>query len=196
MSDLVIDVHDELTPETKKQLESVFSSMVPAVVERLREKRDVERKRLIDFFLESYSPTSFDVRRAQMNANAFRAIYAGTEWLTAAELGTQLGQLTGKHPANPSAQASRWKTHGEIFAIEHDGKDRYPRYGFGVNWRPVPAMKEVIKLLSGSDPLRLAAWFESTSSFLGGKRPREVIQQGNGDEVIAAARDYCKQLER
>jgi hypothetical protein len=37
--------------------------------------------------------------------------------------------------------------------------------------------------------LRLAAWFESTNSMLGGRRPREVI----GDDpklVIEAARDH------
>jgi hypothetical protein len=38
-------------------------------------------------------------------------------------------------------------------------------------------------------PLRLAAWFESTNSTLGGRRPCEVI----GDDpklVIEAARDH------
>lgn len=51
----------------------------------------------------------------------------------------------------------------------------YPRYAFGLDWRSLPAMKDVISTFAAADPMRLTAWFESTSSFLGGRRLREVI---------------------
>ncbi len=36
--------------------------------------------------------------------------------------------------------------------------------------------------------MHLAAWFESTSSFLGGRRPREVIPE-DGAKVLETVRD-------
>ncbi len=64
----------------------------------------------------------------------------------------------------------------------------YPRYAFELDWRPLPAMKDVISTFAATDPMRLAAWFESTSSFLGGRRPREVIAE-DGSKVLEAVRD-------
>ena len=54
----------------------------------------------------------------------------------------------------------------------------------------------VLKLFPGIDPWRLAAWFESSSSYLGGNKRREIIQQGGDQEVIAAAQDYRVQMFR
>lgn len=195
MSDLVIEFTYELAPGTKKQVEKALAGLVPAVVDSVQEHREINRARLIEYFLEGTAPNSIDLKRAKQNANALRAVYAGTQWLTAADIGTQFGELTGKRPANLSAQASRWKTLGEVFAIEHDGKDRYPRYAFGMDWRPLPVLKEVIATFAPNDPMRLAAWFESTSSFLDGRRPREVIAV-NGAKVLEAVQDFRLQQER
>ncbi|MDO8770900.1 MAG: hypothetical protein Q7K57_19765 [Burkholderiaceae bacterium] len=195
MSDLVIEFADELAPGTKKQVEAALAGLVPAVVENLREHRKINRARLIEYFLNGAAPSSIDFKRARQNANALKAVYAGTQWLTAAEIGAQLGELTGKKPANPSAQASRWKTLGDVFAIEHDGKDRYPRYAFGIDWRPLPVLKDIIATFAPTDPMRLAAWFESTSAFLGGRRPREVIAE-DGVKVLEAVQDLRLQQAR
>lgn len=195
MSDLVIEFADELAPGIKKQVEQALAGLVPAVVESMREHRELNRARLIEYFLQGAAPNSIDLKRARQNANALKAVYAGTQWLTAADIGTQLGNLSGKPPANLSAQASRWKTLREVFAIEHDGKDRYPRYAFGIDWRPLPVLKEVIATFAPTDPMRLAAWFESTSSFLGGRRPRELIAE-DGAKVLDAVRDLRLQQER
>lgn len=60
----------------------------------------------------------------------------------------------------------------------------------------MPAIRTVLQLFPRIDPWRLAAWFESSLSYLGGKKPREVIQQGGDQEVIAAAQDYHVQMLR
>ncbi len=44
-------------------------------------------------------------------------------------------------------------------------------------------------VLAGYDPELLAAWFDSTSRFLGGKRPRELLTTEPA-KVIAAARNF------
>jgi len=91
-----------------------------------------------------------------------------------------------RNSVNPSAAASRWKNSDAIFAIEFDGRDRYPQYALGLDFRPLPEMAEIIRIMRPIEPLKLAAWFESISSFLGGKRPREVIAQ-DAKRVVQAA---------
>ena len=55
-------------------------------------------------------------------------------------------------------------------------------------------MAQIINIMKPSEPLKLAAWFESTSSFLGGQRPREVIAY-DASRVVEAAFDSKVQLE-
>ena len=80
-----------------------------------------------------------------------------------------------------------------MFVIRRDGRDLYPRYALSDDFKPLPVIKQVLTLLKGWDGLRVASWFESTSSFLGGKRPREVVAL-NAQSVIDAARDTMMHL--
>lgn len=64
----------------------------------------------------------------------------------------------------------------------------YPRYAFGLDWRSLPAMKDVISTFAATDPMCLAAWFENTSSFLGERRLREVIPEDCA-RVLEAVQD-------
>ncbi len=101
----------------------------------------------------------------------------------------------GKHgTTNPAAAAHRWKANNQLFAVRRDGRDMYPRYALGDDFTPLPVVKQVLKAFTGHDPLRVAGWFESTSSFLGGKRPRELVAT-NPERVIHAARDAAAALE-
>ena len=85
-----------------------------------------------------------------------------------------------------------WTSRGELFRVEIDGLQRYPAYIFNTDCQPLPAVRDVISLLKGTEPMRLAAWFESSSAFLGGRKPREVIAE-SGEAVVAAARDLREQ---
>lgn len=135
---------------------------------------------------------NFQQLREQQNCRARSAIRAGTKWLTAAEL---QGVLTGNDAAWISSLPKRleiWTSRGQIFRVEIDGLQCYPAYIFSTDWQPLLAVRDVISLFEGADSMRLAAWFESSSSFLEGRKPREMIAE-SGAAVVAAARDLRQQ---
>lgn len=195
-TDLVISVAEELSAGDLEQVRATLSNLAPVLVDGLKAHRAEQVQNLVRILVGAATPKAMDLRRARMNVEAIKAIYRGTDWLTAAEVGVFLGQFAGSTPVNPAATVNRWRRSGEIFAVRYEGKNRYPRYAFGADWRPVPAIRMVLKLFPRTDPWRLAAWFESSSSYLGGKKPREIIQQGGDQEVIAAAQDCHVQMLR
>ena len=178
---------------TEKDLEDVkqlMSDVVAVALAARPQRREVVRDQLVNLLVGDVALTSVDMKRARLEAQAVRAIRQGTEWLTAAEI----GDLAGLGPANPIATVGRWKQQGRIFALRHGGKDYYPRYALGTDFHPLPAIKEILAVLAGYDPDLLAAWFDSTSRFLGGKRPREIV----GTEparVLSAARNMIEVQE-
>lgn len=196
MTALVIPVAEDLSARELEQVRAALSNLAPVLVDRLKAHKAEQLKNLVRILVGAAVPKAMDHRRARMNVKAINTIYRGTDWLTAAEVGVSLGQFAGSTPVNPAAAANRWRRRGETFAIRYEGKNCYPRYAFRADWRPVPAIRVVLQLFPRIDPWRLAAWFESPSSYLGGKKPREIIQQGGELEVIAAAQDYHVQMRR
>ncbi|WP_218511957.1 hypothetical protein [Variovorax sp. dw_308] len=125
-----------------------------------------------------------EVLRTKLELRAIKAVMTGTEWRTAAEL----GRLFNPNVVNARSGVNRWRANGRIFGIDHQGRELYPAYVFDATWRPLPAIRKVLDVLTGLPPILIAGWFESTSSALGGKRPRELIAS-DPDAVLAAAED-------
>jgi hypothetical protein len=123
--------------------------------------------------------------RADLERKAIEAVLSGTEWLTAQEV----GQRQNPDATNQHAVASRWKREGKVFFIEHKGVTLYPKYIFDEFGNPVPEVAEVLKIFEGYRPFRIASWFESTSSMLHGRRPREV-RATDPQAVVDAARNH------
>lgn len=101
--------------------------------------------------------------------------------LTSAEIGTQAGLKT----KNPYATAARWKKTGDIFSVQHRGKEYFPAFQFREG-RPHPTVKKVLAVL----PPRLSAWqrafwFVSTNGWLGDKAPADMLDDSQA--VVAAA---------
>ena len=168
-------------PELRAWLKRALPALAEAVIELGRAGRSVDEQELVPLFVPEHTLTVEDVRQAARAAALRRAIYAGTEWATARQI-AELANL------NSGRQASRWKRQKRIFAIRHRGRDYFPKYGFEPpDFYPVEAMAEVIKALSGYSGDELAAWFESPSDFLRGKRPRELVGI-KPMRVLAAAR--------
>jgi len=141
-----------------------------------------QEQKLVELLLADIPMREVDTRRALMKAAALQRVYENTEWLTA----DKIGVLGGHGEANPSAAAHRWKTKKQIFAINRKGKDYFAAYQFDENYRPLPAVARVIEELEGFSPTRLTTWFDSSSSFLGGKRPRELLAT-KAELVVASA---------
>ncbi|HEY4469364.1 MAG TPA: integrase [Klebsiella sp.] len=118
-------------------------------------------------------------RREELNAH----ILADSEWLSAKELSDK-AQFKN---TNPSAGPNRWKSAGRIFALQLNGKDRYPGYALDEGYRPVPVVKQVISLFGEKKtPWGLAIWFGSANSWLGGKKPKDVLTTMPGRVLQAA----------
>jgi hypothetical protein len=121
-----------------------------------------------------------NAQRVKLQAAGRERVLNGAEWLSAAEIAARgnLGQDT----------IAGWQQQGRVFSIRDGARELYPRYLLDDVFEPIPAVAEIVRVLSGYTAQGIAAWFESTSSFLGGQRPRELLAP-EPQRVIAAARD-------
>lgn len=197
--------------EVRHQLDHVKDGQVVAVVfdgSNLREAKVIEQVllqivRLTQKSLASHSENTLSVivetllpkdppspsllKEAEMLLRAKVAVLEGADWLTAA----QVASIAGFSDKNPSAQLHKWKRDGAIFAIRRSGIDYFPGYALDPNqeYRPYRTLKKVIAQFEGvKEGWGLAFWFQSANSFLGGKRPMDLLSK-KPDEVIAAAAD-------
>jgi hypothetical protein len=187
---IVIHLSPERLEGVREQVEATLQNLAPVVADLAREHQAQTRRELVESFLGGAAPRPADMVRARLQARALRKIYEGTEWYTAA----QLAELAGLGAGNPAATVNRWKQSRKVFAIERDGKDHFPTYAFGPDYRPLPALAPVLQVLAPWSGDRIAAWFESTSAFLQGQRPRELLH-AEPQRVLEAAQ-RAVQLEQ
>jgi hypothetical protein len=132
------------------------------------------------------------LKEASMLVQARKAVLESGDWLTAA----QVAELAGLSTRNPSAQPNKWKKLGQIFAIHHNGVDYYPGYGLDPDnsFRPYKDLATIITIFDGhKKDWGMAYWFLSANSFLGGKRPQDLLSK-RPDRVIQAAEDEVQAI--
>lgn len=142
---------------------------------------------LVDALVPRKPPMPTQLKEAVMLVKARTAVLKEAHWLTA----VQIAELAGFSASNPSSQPNKWKRQGQIFAIRHHGIDYFPGYGLDpqTGYRPLKALARVIQAFGETkDGWGLAYWFASANSFLGGKRPQDVLGT-QPERVIAAAED-------
>lgn len=111
-------------------------------------------------------------------------LLAETEWLTA----EQINALQPEPPANRSLPASDWKRRGRVFAVNHGGRELYPRYQFDAAYQPLPVVKPVLAAFGPvADPWTLAAWFHFPNGWLA--RPRAADAAPGQPPEPAAPKD-------
>lgn len=138
------------------------------------------------------TPTSTLPKEAAMLARSRKAVLEAADWLTAAKL----AELTGLSTSNPSTRPNKWTHQRQIFAIHHKGVDYFPGYGLDpqAEWQPRKALESVLEIFGDDkDGWGLAFWFLSANSFLGGRRPQDVLAKAP-ELVIAAARDEMEDI--
>jgi hypothetical protein len=133
--------------------------------------------------LEQTSKQARAERNAQRREQLNDRILADSVWLTAREL----SEKANFQSSNPSAGPNRWKSAGSIFALQLQGKDNYPEYALDEGFRPIPVVKQVISLFGEKKtPWGLAIWFGSENSWLGGKKPKDVLASQPKQVLLAA----------
>lgn len=97
-----------------------------------------------------------------------------SEWLPAQEVSCRAG--SGTEVKNPSGLPNRWKRARKIFAISSEGKDLYPDYALDEGGQPLPLIKKIIALFGETKtPWSLAFWFGTPNSWLGNKKPKDLL---------------------
>jgi hypothetical protein len=168
-------------------LAQTLASVASFIETALGEQNEQTLKALVNAVLPKTPPTPAMLKEAAMLARSRKAVLEGTDWLTAAKL----AELAGLSPTNPSTQPNKWKRERRIFAIHHNGVDYFPGYGLDpeAGWRPRKSLKSVLEVFGDDkDGWGLAYWFLSANSFLGGRRPQDVMAT-HPEQVIAAAQD-------
>lgn len=156
----------------------------------LRGQSEQMIKALVDALVPKVPPTPNLLKEAAMVARSRNTVLESADWLTAA----QVAELAGLSTSNPSTQPNKWKRQKQIFAIAHNGVDYFPGYGLDpdTGYRPRKALKPVLDVFGEyKDGWGLAYWFLSANSFLGGKRPQDVLAS-EPEKVISAAEDEVK----
>jgi hypothetical protein len=173
-------------------LAQMLASVIPFIETVLHEQNEQTLKALISAVVPKAPPTPAMLREAAMLARSRTAVLEGADWLTAAKV----AELAGLSATNPSTQPNKWKRERRIFAIHHNGVDYFPGYGLEpeADWRPRKALKSVLDVFGDEkDGWGLAYWFLSANSFLGGRRPQDVLAI-RPEEVIAAANDEMESV--
>lgn len=123
---------------------------------------------------------------AQMEEEARRAVLA--EMLPLADMANRAGRgIKEMH-----ADLERWKVERRIISVEHGGVEFFPVFAFDPKsqYLPYPALKQIMEILRerrGSG-WGLAYWLVGLNSFLGARRPQDLLGS-NPEWVIEAAQD-------
>ncbi len=152
-------------------LESRRNGKFEAIVDALTPEMNLSPTRLIE---------------AEMKASAITHILTSGDLITPAEV----ARLTGYSSKNPSSQPNRWKKAGQIFAVSHKGSDYYPLYALDPRngYKPYPAVGSVLAVLKDKDSWSTAFWFDGPNSYLGARRPKDLLAT-DPRRLIAAAED-------
>lgn len=172
--------------DAAEPVRQALQAIAPFVADGTLRQQDTVFRNVVDAVIAGTPMRSLDAVRAALEQRAIAAIFSGTEWVTA----DQIGRLRDPAAKNPHGTANRWRAEGKVFALTKGGVLYYPRYAFDEVLDPQPVVAEVLAVLAGCSPYRLAAWFESTNSHLGGARPREHLAR-HAAAVLAAARDHA-----
>jgi hypothetical protein len=101
-----------------------------------------------------------------MRRNVQVRVLGSVPWLAKAQLQARVGEQT----------LIGWLARHEIFSMPSAiGLELFPSYAFSDDWKPSRVIPEILEWLEYPSGLSTAAWFDSTSSFLSGARPRELI---------------------
>lgn len=177
-------------PASARETEAITETMAN-VVHIVRRLVETQRRESLEMIVEALvpktPPTPNELQEAAMLARARTAVIGSGDWLTAA----QVADMAQFSASNPSAQPNKWKRDGAIFAIRHHGIDYFPAYALDAHtgYRPRKAVADILKAFGAAkDGWGLAYWFMSDNSYLGGKRPKDVLA-ADPQPVLAAARD-------
>lgn len=133
--------------------------------------------------LQGNDGSALELLAAKLERRALAHVWSGTEWLSAQMIQER---TLGRGPS--AEQLMEWEDKRRLFSLHAAGERQYAHYCFGPDFAPRPVIAEVMRVLAPTNACGVAAFFESTSSFLNGRRPRELTAL-DPQAVVAAALD-------
>ena len=170
--------------DAAEPLRQTLQAIAPFVAAGTLAQQDQVFRNVVDGIIAATPIRGLDAVRAALEQRAINAVFSGTEWLTA----EQIGRLRDPDAKNPHGTANRWRAEGRVFALTKAGVLYHPRYAFDELLDPHPVVAQVLATLAGYSPYRVASWFESSNGHLGGARPRERLLADAPGVLAAAAR--------
>ena len=170
-----------------RALADTVANLAPLVRSIVKRRQDEAFRSIVEALVPDVPPPRHKLVEARMTAEARKAVLESGDWVTAA----QIAGMAGFSASNPSAQPNKWKKDGQIFAVRHRGVDYFPGYALdpSTDYRPARGLARVLGIFRGrKDDWGLAYWFASVNSFLGGRRPQDLLID-QPDRVVAAAED-------
>jgi len=183
---------EEKDSEHADLLVKTLSAVASFIAVGLREQDEQSFKALVNAVLPKAPPSPNLLREAAMAGRARKAVLEGADWLTAA----QIAEVAGLSASNPSTQPNKWKRQRQIFAVHHNGVDYFPGYALDpeADYRPRKSLKPILEVFGDDkDGWGLASWFLAANSFLGARRPQDMLT-AEPERVLAAARDEMEEV--
>lgn len=181
---LVIFPHMDMS--TTQKVKVGFAGFLQRYIGAVQKNQErLTLQHLAEALLPQKLASPHGVKELCAQAAARRIVLESGDWLTTADVAS----LAGLKGGNPGSQVRRWKSRGLIFAIRHKGRDYFPLYALAADesFRPSKHLAEIIRVFAGhKDGWGMAYWFGSPNSYLGGKRPKDLLAS-EPDHVIDAA---------
>lgn len=111
--------------------------------------------------------------QSKMQARAITRIMESGDWVAV----QSEPDVEDRSSSNLSARISKWKELGLIFTISFQGEDYYPAFALDPqnDFLPWPGLKLILSSLEDRSGWEIAFWFDSPNSYLGGRRPKELL---------------------
>ncbi len=153
----------------------------------LRRASAERREQIITSLLPMKVPSHEELDQLHRNAAERTRLLEDFGYYTSA----QLAERVGSRAANKSQFASRLKKGGTLFAVPFRGQSLFPAFQLDSDFKPKPAIAETLRRLNqrGLKGWEVAFWFAANSSFLGGKRPLDLLDSKADLVVDAASRE-------
>ena len=178
---------ERILPEVREEKQILAAAGL--LLERIAEQRGQVRQ-MIDAMLPASVPSPVAVLQARRNAEARTALFEEFGGLTSAEV----ADLAGSRARNKAALANRWKQEGRLFSVPFQGGTYFPGFQLDAQGRPRPVIAEVIRAFGGkSSEWELALWFTTSTGWLGGRRPVDLLES-HPEAVAEAARSEAADL--
>lgn len=170
-------------PQDLKLAERTLRAVDRFIIQSRQERSADRIGKLIDIMLDG-EPISPTQEALEQDNAALRARYLQTVPTFSA---SDLHRMAGSRSSNRSALAGGWKEKRRVFAVPHNGQDRFPAFQF-IDGQPLKSIKEILSALpTDLSAWQIAFWFASGNGWLGGAAPQERLDDPAA-VVVAAQR--------